>query len=84
MTGREASLPGQIDQVRSDLSWPEEVRRFPKTAGEPDDLRDIHTLRVQRQVRIWISSIMRRRSGLIDNSFARRPAPNGAAASSRR
>jgi hypothetical protein len=30
-----------------------------------------------------MSSIMRRRSGLIDNSFARRTTPHGAGASSR-
>src|ERR1700751_289318 len=35
------------------------------------------------RLRICMSSIMRRRSGLIDNSFVRRPAPQGAAASSR-
>src|SRR5271157_45795 len=35
------------------------------------------------RLRICMSSIMRRRSGLIDNSFARRTAPHGAGASSR-
>src|SRR5580698_5708144 len=45
-TGREPSLPRQVEQIRPDLSWPEKVGRFTKVAGEMDDLRDIHSLRV--------------------------------------
>src|SRR5580698_6657220 len=49
-TGREPSLPRQVEQIRPDLSWPEKVGRFTKVAGEMDDLRDIHSLRVRCQI----------------------------------
>ena len=43
-------LLGQIEQIRPDLSRPEMLGRFAKVAGEPDDLFDVHTLRVRCQV----------------------------------
>jgi len=49
-TGRETSLPRQMDQPGADLRRPEKIWRFTKMAGEVDDLRDIHTLRVRGQV----------------------------------
>jgi hypothetical protein len=49
-TGREASLLRQVDQIRPDLSWPKQLWRLAEIAGEPSDLRDVHTLRVRRQV----------------------------------
>ena len=77
-TGCEVSFLGQVEQINPDLRWPEKVGRFGKMAGEPDDLCDIHTLGVRCQVADLLSSIMRRRSGLIDNSVVRRTAPKGA------
>ena len=81
--GCEVSLLRQVDQIGPDLGRPEMFRRFAKMAGEPNDLLDIHTLRVRCRLRICISSIIRRRSGLMDNSSARWTAPHGAGASSR-
>jgi hypothetical protein len=49
-TGRETSLPRQVEQSGPDLRRSEKVWRFTKMAGEVDDLRDIRTLRVRSQV----------------------------------
>jgi hypothetical protein len=49
-TGRETSFPRQMDQIGSDLSGAEKIRRFAKMAGEVNDLRNIHTLRVRSQI----------------------------------
>ena len=42
--------PCQVEQIRPDLGWPEAVGGFAKVTGEPEDLRDVHALRVRRQV----------------------------------
>jgi hypothetical protein len=68
-TGCKIPFLRQVDQIRPDLSRPEKFRRFAKVACEPDDLGDIHALVFGVRLRICISSIMRRRSGLRDNSF---------------
>ena len=49
-TGRQASFLYQMDQIRSNLSGTEKIRRFTKMAGKVNDLRDINTLRIRRQV----------------------------------
>jgi transposase len=49
-TGREASLLRQMNQIRPDFGRPEKVRRLAKMAGEPNDLCDVHALRVRCQV----------------------------------
>src|ERR1700732_5386231 len=49
-TGCEVSFLGQVEQIDPDLRWPENVGRFAKMGGEPDDLCDIHTLGVRCQV----------------------------------
>ena len=62
----------QMNQIGPDLSRAEKIRRFAKMAGEVNDLRDIqHVACSAARLRICMSSIMRRRSGLMDNSFAR-------------
>jgi hypothetical protein len=49
-----------------DLSRPEKLWRFAKMAGEPGDLFDIGRLGVRwERLRIRMSSIMRRRSGVM-------------------
>src|SRR5271170_449846 len=42
-TGREAPLPGQMDQIGPDLSRAQQIRRLAKMAGEANDLRDVYT-----------------------------------------
>ena len=49
-TGREASFSRQMQQICPDLSRSETFRRLTKMAGEPDDLRNIHALRIRCQV----------------------------------
>jgi hypothetical protein len=39
-TGREPSLPGQMDQIGPDLGPSEKLQRLAKMAGEANDLRD--------------------------------------------
>jgi hypothetical protein len=39
-----------VDQIRPDFIRPKEFGRFAKVAGETDDLRDIHALRVRCQI----------------------------------
>src|SRR5215469_5210097 len=71
-TGRQSSLLDQVNLPRSDLvlaqqfGWPAEM------ASEPGNLLDVSSLCVcGERFRIRISSIMRRRSGVIGNSSAK-------------
>ena len=49
-TGCKASLLRQVEQIGPDLARPEMLRRFAKIPAKPDDLFDIRTLRMSRQV----------------------------------
>jgi hypothetical protein len=49
-TGRKTSVLRQVEQIRPDLMRPEMFRRFTKIRSEPDDLFNIHTLRMRCQV----------------------------------
>lgn len=81
--GRKAPFLRQVDQIRPDLSRSEKFRRFAKVAGEPDDLRDIHALRVRGQVadlHIVDHATAKRAHGQLLCEMA---APQGAGVSSR-
>ena len=82
-TGRQSSLLDQVNLPRPDLVLAQQFGRPAEMAGEPGNLLDVSSLCVRREVRIRISSIMRRRSGVIGNSSAKRTAPHGATSSSR-
>jgi hypothetical protein len=45
-----AVYPRILAAIDTDLGWPEKIGRFAKMAGEVDNLRDIHTLRVRSQI----------------------------------
>ena len=44
------SLLRQVEQIAPDLGWPKMFRRSAEIPGKPDDVLDIRTLRMPRQV----------------------------------
>jgi hypothetical protein len=69
--GRKTPFLRQVDQIRPDLIWSEELRRFTKWEANRTTWATYTRWVFGVRLRICISSIMRRRSGLMDNSFAR-------------